>query len=181
MKNLFARATSVWILFALLCPLVAPAQNKQASQKCPREFVEGFYRWYIPKTHDEKEDGVDIVLKDRVSDFSPQIIRLLNEDRAAQHACADLVGLDFDPFLASQDPDDRYEVGRITQKGETFLAEIFGVRDNYRREKPDLVAEFTEVGTHWFFVNFHYPHGYDLLSILKPPRPPCGNPRQAGK
>jgi len=87
------------------------------------------------------------------------------------------VGINFDPFLDYQEPAERYVVGRITQKGQTYMADIYAVRSGEQGEKPDVTAEFVEKDGHWFFVNFHYPNGNDLLTILKSPRLPCSAPR----
>jgi hypothetical protein len=113
--------------------------------------------------------------------MSVQLAKLLREDSVAQAACADLVGLDFDPFLNSQDPAPRYEVGGISRNEQTFRAEIYGMQSGRRSAKPSLSAEFRESDGHWFFVNFYYPNGTNLLAILKSPRLPCSTPRRSGR
>jgi hypothetical protein len=49
-----------------------------------------------------------------------------------------------------------------------------------RGDKPDVIAEFVHKGGRWFFVNFHYSGGGDLLSVLKS-RSPCSQPRASDK
>ncbi|HTX74876.1 MAG TPA: hypothetical protein VMD29_01635, partial [Terracidiphilus sp.] len=87
----------------------------------------------------------------------------------------DIIGIDMDPFLVSAD-EENYEVGEIAQKGGNYRAEIYGVRSGKRLATPVLIAEISGARGHWFFVNFHYPNGADLLRILKEPRPPCSMP-----
>jgi hypothetical protein len=89
-----------------------------------------------------------------------------------------LIGIDFDPILMGQDPEERYEVGTIRREGEIFQAEIYGVRSGKRFEKPAVIAEFMQSNGRWFFVNFVYPEDHtDLLAILKSPRAKCTVPR----
>ena len=77
------------------------------------------------------------------------------------------MGLDFDPFLNSQDPAERYEVGRISHKGDSYFVDIHGVWSDKRHENPDVMAEVLHKNAHWVFVNFHYPEDRDLLAVLK--------------
>ncbi|MGH9616889.1 MAG: hypothetical protein ACRD28_09125, partial [Acidobacteriaceae bacterium] len=145
-----------------------------------RGFVEGFYQWYVPVAlSDSATRTWDIALKGRRSDFSPELARLLSEDSAAQAKCEELIGLDFDPLLNTQDAAERYDVGEITHEGQDYRAAIFSVQSGKRSEKPDVNAEFSEQEGHWVFVNFYYPDGTNLLKILKSPRPKCSVPRPA--
>ena len=53
--------------------------------------------------------------------LSVETDRRLREDAKAQAKVkGEIVGLDSDPFLASYDPCERYEVGTVTQSGEHF-------------------------------------------------------------
>ena len=166
------------------CPLVlllipyslnAQAGAKRKPASSPREFVAGFYRWYVPHAvSDNAPLGWSIILRHKkTAVFSPQLAQLLQADQAAQHKCNEIVGLDFDPFLAAQDPPDRYEVGRISHEGRDYRAAIYSVQAGKRSEKTDLRAEFSEGEGHWFFVNFYYPDGSNLLNILMSPKPKC--------
>ncbi len=78
------------------------------------------------------------------------------------------MGLDFDPFLATQEPEDRYQVGKATARNGRCRVEVFGLRNGKGvRPKPDVVPELERSGQRWRFVNFHYPEGEDLLGVLK--------------
>jgi len=172
---------SILYLFALLMlPSSLGAQARDASQasRSPREFAEGFYQWYVPRAFSGTADGFwNGALKYKRSAFGPQLAKLLREDLEAQAKCRDLVGLDFDPFLGTQEPAERYVVGRVRQQGRTYLADIYAVRYGQQGKEPDVTAQFTEEDGHWFFVNFRYPDGSDLMTILKLPRLPCSRPR----
>ncbi|MGA2502201.1 MAG: hypothetical protein ABSH20_31040 [Tepidisphaeraceae bacterium] len=136
-----------------------------------RDFAQKFYSWYVPIALNEHAGPAwDFVLKQRSSSFSPELLRALREDSAAQaKSPGEIVGLDFDPFLDSQDPEDRYEVGKVTRKGDSYWVEVFGVRSGKRMEPAAVLAELVRKNGHWTFVNFHYPdpNGSDLLSTLK--------------
>jgi hypothetical protein len=174
------RACCLLVLLVLPCSLVGQAKSDQESFKDPREFVQAFYDWYAPLAL--KEDSTtasDIALKQKRSSFSPQLALLLKEDSDAQAKCGELIGLDFDPFLFSQDPAEKYIVGRISRKGQNYIADVYGIDHGFRSKVADVSAEFSEKSGQWFFVNFYYPKSVDLLTMLKSPRSTCTVPRSA--
>ncbi len=109
------------------------------------------------------------MLTDRATSLAPDLVRALKADSAAQaRATEGVVGLDFDPFLNTQDPDDHYVVGQTTRQGKRSLVEVYSVRSGKRSNKPDVIAELEWQGGLWVFVNFYYPNmRTDLLSVLK--------------
>jgi hypothetical protein len=135
----------------------------------PHDFVKEFYNWYGPKTlQDNPGRTWDIAVKQKSALFSPELLRALEEDSAASDkAVGDIVGLDFDPFLYSQDPAARFEVGPITAKGAGWLVEVHAVEAGRKNRKPAVVAELSPVNGRWQFVNFHYEGNLNLVSILK--------------
>src|SRR5436853_3910886 len=87
--------------------------------------VRDFYAWYLPATPGANARGLGLVLKSRVSLFTEELFRALKQDFDASAKNPDeIVGLDFDPFLATQDPCERYEVGAAIHKGKGFLVGI---------------------------------------------------------
>jgi hypothetical protein len=143
----------------------------------PREFVNEFYKWYGQRVARDMPD--ENTLKLMRWDLSPELARLLGEDATAQSRCAEIVGLDFDPIVASQDPADHYEAGEIVQMGNRYRASIYGTTNGQRSTKPDVIAEFIHDGDRWIFQNFLYPSvKTNLLQILKSPRQVCTVPRE---
>lgn len=60
--------------------------------------------------------------------FSPELFHALCEDsETSKKAKGEIVGLDFDPFLNSQDPHARYEVGNVVPAGDSYRVEVLGV------------------------------------------------------
>jgi len=136
--------------------------------------VQGFYDWYLKQTLNEKAGPAsDLALKYKSSSFAPELLRRLKEDSAAQaKVSGEIVGLDFDPFLNAQDVGERYVVGKITPKQGSYWAEVYGVWNGKKSQKPDVVPELIFKDRHWLFVNFHYgkskyPENENLLSILR--------------
>jgi hypothetical protein len=159
----------------LLCSFTAVAQEQPKSALSPRQFVEAFYHWYA--VHVWREHGPDVALKYKSSSFSPELVRLLKADLAAQARCAEIVGIDFDPFLGGQDLGHHYQVGEITPQGEAYVADIHRVESGKRSAKPDVKAKFQQTNGHWVFVDFLYPEdGSTLLKILQSPREKCTDP-----
>jgi hypothetical protein len=178
-----AKACCLLVLLALPLLLDAQTTDSKATAKNPREFVEGFYKWYVPNAlSDNVTRAWDLALQYKSSAFSPQLALRLEEDSDAQARCDELIGIDFDPFLFTQDPEERYEVGEISHKGEVYRADIYGVRSGKRFDTPAVSAVFSEKNGRWLFLDFYYPSdGTDLLTILRSPRPACTVPRPAAK
>jgi hypothetical protein len=102
------------------------------------------------------------------SSFSPALVRALDDDAAAQAAVRGVtVGLDFGPFLASQDPDDRYQVGEVVPKGTEYLVSVHRIQHGKPRAASAVVAEVGRANGHLQFINFKYAQDHDLLNILK--------------
>jgi hypothetical protein len=167
----------------LVLPNLLQAQTTMSNPdalKSVRKFVQDFYSWYVPKVlkFDDDSPASGRALKERGYVFSPELFKALKEDSDAQARARELVGLDFDAFLDTQDPAARYRLGRIAQKGNTYLVEVFGVYDVRPSDRPDgmpeVIAEVARRNGQWVFTNFlyppvakHYPDSANLLAILK--------------
>jgi Protein of unknown function (DUF3828) len=153
------------VLLLMAIPGVARSPKAQES---PLKFVQDFYTWYAPMTSKgHQEPAFTTALKLKGSLFSAELVSALSEDASAQEqAKGEIVGIDWDPFVNSQDPESRYVVGKIRQKGDRFFADIHGVRAGKKRSEPDVTAELMKVKSHWVFVNFHSRDTGDLLSVL---------------
>lgn len=163
--------TSRWsfvLVLAMSCSLSAQKKESQDAQPSCRDFVQQFYNWYVRQPTWER------ALKDKRFAASAELLRLLIEDAAAQaKVTGEIVGLDFDPILNSQDPAKRYVVGKITPNGSRYWVEVYRVEAGVKDKKPSVVPEVMMQAGRWIFVNFHYkndpkyPENENLLSILK--------------
>ncbi len=174
--------------FACVLALLASAANAQSqaarrdSTRVAREFVEAFYRWYVPVAiADHNEAAFAIALRQKRSAFSRQLYRALKADLDAQDKSpGDLVGLDADPFLNSQDPCEAFVVGDVTQRGAVFRVEVFSVCRGKRLDQPSTLADVRAVAHQWEFVDFFNADGKDgLLATLKLLAADRGKPPQA--
>ncbi|RSK47495.1 hypothetical protein EI291_14650 [Hymenobacter rigui] len=158
---------SSWLL---LLPFAGQAQQAGVAETASsvRTFVQAFYGWYLPKASTGGAGRTwQTALEKKANCFSPELRRRLRADAAAQAKVAhDLVGLDFDPFLNSQDPDPYYRVGKVVRKGQTYMVEIRRVVPGTAGQRA-VLAEVGGTARQWYFVNFRYPEGPDLLTLLK--------------
>jgi len=159
------------ICYLLLLALQASsAQASDSSLTASREFVQKFYETYVPKALAGQPNPPWRLAVDKMSaDFDGELVQALKDDLAAQAQAKgdDIVGLDFDPFLDTQDPAARYEVGSARQEGKDYLVDVYPVTSGKRSEEPGVVPELAYENGRWVFVNFRYPEGGDLLTLLK--------------
>jgi len=164
-KAVLGLSLAVALLMLSVLPARAQAQDDSASV---RKFVQEFYDWYAPLARQPSSVPAFVfALRKRPVAFSPSLAKALQDDADAQAKVTDdIVGIDWDPFLNTQDPEARYAVGEITRSGATYRVEVRAVRAGRERAKPDVVAEVAGAAGQWRFVNFHSPDGDDLLRDL---------------
>jgi len=169
------------VAIGLLLLMAAGAFAQKASpkpvltpeQSC-RAYVQKFYGWYVPAMlHSGNKVMSDVALDRKDFAFSPELRKSLKEDLAASRKNKDeIVGLDFDPFLNTQDPEHRYVVGTVTVKDAHCSANVHGVVSGKKNEKSDVTPELELRDGRWTFINFHYgqtekPEDENLLAVLK--------------
>jgi hypothetical protein len=161
------RATA--ILFGFLLLSVSAAGADEAGQKRAAAFAQKFYDWYVPVLlKPGKGDASDVAIAKRGALFDPALLKALKEDAEAQAKTPDdIVGLDFDPFVNAQDPDDKYGVGRVTESDGLYLVEVYGSRKGKREAKPSVTVELKPVKDSFVFTNFRYGSDGDLVTVLK--------------
>lgn len=161
LRNLFLSA----ILLMALPVIAHPAKLETP----PLQIVQEFYSWYVPiALKDQKQPAFVIALKKKGGLFSPELAQALEVYAAAQAKVeGEIVGLDWHPFLNSQDPASQYEAGKVTTKGDRSLVEVHGLSSGKKNSKADVIVELTLSGGKWLFSNFRSPDGNDLVSALK--------------
>jgi hypothetical protein len=134
-----------------------------------RKFTAHFYEWYV-KTADGADRMEMLATKEMRQALAPELLQAIKRDfeAQAQDKSGYIVGLDFDPFLNSQAPCDRYEVRNIVKKGESYWAEIHGAGGCMAHDASDLTAEVVSRNGAWMFANFYYSGQFaqDLLNLL---------------
>ncbi len=161
-----ALAFAICLFVSASCLLHAQGGSDQEIRASCRAFVQEFYNWYVPiALKDSTEPSSNVALRQRAASFEPELLRLLQEDAAANAGDDEIVGLDFDPFLSSQDPSHRFVVEEVVQKEGRCFAEVRGIQAGKKQEK--VVAELVWKDGHWLFADFHYPPNGDLLAGLE--------------
>jgi len=165
-KKVLSMAMLLVGLFAWFSWGVAQGQDPQESVK---KFVQEFYTWYGIISHKNSKLSPDQrAIREKAQIFDAQLLAALKEEyKASSGRAEEIGGLDWDPFLNSQDLDDRYEVGGIKKQGQNYLVELYGITEGKKNPEPNVIAEVAQKDGKWIFVNFLSPHGDDLLSELK--------------
>jgi hypothetical protein len=163
-------AVCLGLLFSGLC-LAQAAPHSLESSSC-QLFAQQFYDWYVPIAQKPLDGPAsDVALQRRAVVFSPQLLHALRMDSEAQAlAKGDIVGLDFDPFLGSQDPADHYEARQATVKNGTCSVGVWRASPtdtSAKMDGPEAVAQLKQQNGSWRFVNFTYSvGGPDLIHLL---------------
>ena len=154
-----AGRVGLWCVAFVVSSGCATAQAPaRADQDSCRRFVQAFYDWYGPLTRKETSAPTwERALREKRDDFTPELWQALENDARAQaQAQGDIVGIDFDPFLGSQDPAAHYRVRQVTVQGGKCSAGI-----------TNAVVELIYSSGRWRFTDFRYPElKTDLTAVL---------------
>jgi hypothetical protein len=149
---------------ALASPVFAGSADRSQDV---RTFVQSFYDSYVKLASGEHSlSPSEVVLAKRASVLSPQLFRALKaDDDAARKVPDEVVGLDFDPFLNTQEEASPCTVGKITLSHGVYMVEVRSKGSTGKQ--PDVIAEVGQQSGNLVFVNLIYPGQGDLLSELK--------------
>jgi hypothetical protein len=149
------------VIVALACVMASACAKSPAEPETALRFTQHFYEWYVPHA------GFEAVVRDSAQLLGPELLAALRQDMAASAADSEeVVGLDWDPFLASQDPCETYQAGSPTQSGDTTLVEVRGICAG-KPAGPLIIAQVRRYPSGWRFVNFRYDENPDLLRELE--------------
>jgi len=144
-------------------PLYAEKPISSAKEISCKEFVQDFYDWYLRiYMTDNKVPAAKIALKKRPEIFSPELFQALGNDFKAQELATDgISGIDFDPFLDSQDAPPSYKVIKTVVKSNGCMAEVSGVGPDWMNKgqalyTPKIKVELQYKNRKWIFINFKY-------------------------
>jgi hypothetical protein len=105
--------------------------------------------------------------------LSPKLKHYLDREEAIQAKEED-PGLDFDPYLNTQDPSPMFLVDTVRVNGDRCDATVHGYDQGERRE--EVMPELSKKSGRWIFENFHYkidynngkpPQDDDLILMLR--------------
>ena len=156
-----------------------PASTAAIAAASAAAFVRAFYDAYTPRGRTSGLAATDSLLRERPDLFEPSLLAALRRDAAARAAAVgEIDGLDFEPFLNSQDPCERYEVDpagvAAASAGGRVRVSVHAVCGGTRRPEAGVTAEVAPAGRSWQFVNFYYgPPAGDLVTLLRRLHPPA--------
>jgi hypothetical protein len=172
-----ARKNPAGLIAALLIAIAGFTwQSSEAADETSscQKFVQAFYDWYVAKSKGppKNDSPLEIALKARNDVFSAELSKRLKEDVAASaKSPGEVVGLDFDPILASQIDPEKYQVEKVMHSGNSYVVDVYAFIDGKKETKPTVQPELVQSNGKWQFVNFHYlidkNKKDDLLSTLK--------------
>ncbi len=166
-------------MLTLFAPFTLRSQVLNQDEATCRAFVQKFYDWRVSllidmfcpnplkgtaadqeaiRTADEECKAVSTYRNaeklslDQV--LSPKLLQYLKREEAMQKKEGD-AGLDFDPYLNTQDPSPKYVVGSIRVKDAHCDAVVHGY-DQGGRQRDEIMPELAKISGRWYFENFHY-------------------------
>ena len=152
--------------------LLAQTSNQVDSTASAQRFVQSFYDWYTPiarRTIMSDTGGAQIAVKRQAEVFSRELLDALRADLTARAKGEE--GLDFDPFLFSQDtPCEHYQADRVLRQRDSYRVDVRAICDGEPADSAHVAAELRPSGGSWQFVNFYYspaPTPDDLIGVLK--------------
>ena len=151
---------------ALLAAACTRAPDDEAAA---RRFVQDFYDWYVLAENAPRGTPADWrVLDSRPEVLDSALLDLLRADSALGDrgdGRGTREAINFDPFLASQDPCPRYEVDRAVPDAGGFRVTVRPVcaDTTWQTQRPMVAVAYR--GTRWQIVNVFYERG-DLRSLL---------------
>ena len=154
-----------WLSLLTLVGCARSAPTSSTAADSATQFTRTFYEWYLPQG-----TRFDVAVRDSSRLFAPALLAALRADLDAQSRDSEeVVGLDWDPFLASQDPCESYRVGKATARETDYLVEVYPScpSSDQPTDKPVVLAEVGHHNGAWVFANFRYPaDSGDLLTDL---------------
>jgi len=174
MKKLIATALLLGTFSCINASIAATPSKPAAPAASPQQFVQAFYDWYAFKGKDGPDNkGEEAVLKQKKQLLDPTLYKLLVGDVAASaKSPGEIVGLDFDPFVAANGLFySKYQTAAATKSGTSYRIPVYGVENGKRVPKVVVDAEVASQNGHFVFTNFHYgksefPENENLISVL---------------
>jgi hypothetical protein len=160
------------LLVGALVPTPLPAQLQlRLAPDSARQVVQTFYNWYLPvATHPGKRDAFMTAATSGPSQFEPELVRWLRIDSTARaRGQGEIDGLDWDPFLNSQDPCEKYTASAVRVDGSRYFVDVVGSGGCRSHTDADVVVELRATGGSFVIHEFRDPRQRNegLIPILK--------------
>jgi hypothetical protein len=150
----------LWLSLAFMCL----GLGSTIALDAPLVFVQRFYDWYVPRASRGWADA----LKSKRFLFEQHLASAVKADADAQaKVSGDINGLDFDPFLGSQDPETRYLAANAVRTPAGYRVDVYAGTSRKQGVKPDVTVDLAMSGDDWVITDFRYREGSDLLTTLR--------------
>jgi hypothetical protein len=170
-----------------------------SDEKSCQDFVQKFYDWRVSLLGDlfcshslkgtlaseeeihEQEEECRVASAYRNAEklslnqvLSPKLVHYLKREDAEQAKEED-AGLDFDPYLNTQDPSPKFVVDSVNVKGNRCDAVVHGY-DILGKQREKVMPELSKTNGRWTIENFHYeydgkdgnpPLNNDLIHMIR--------------
>jgi hypothetical protein len=162
MKN----APTRWIV--LIAVLLSGCERAPAPEADALDAARSFYLWYQAPVESAGASGsFQRAIEQRPATFGADLRAALEADLAASKADPDyIVGLDFDPFTASQDPCERYAPDSVTVLGATVRIAVVEHCSAATSRGVPLTIEMREEDGAWRITDIEFADGYRLSEVL---------------
>lgn len=156
------------VVLLLLVGAVAACERPADPNAGALEAARAFYAWYqAPADSADGGGSFRRAIEQRRGTFSTTLRAALEEDLAAAKADSEyIVGLDFDPFTASQDPCERYEPGAVTRRDSLVLIAVLEHCTSSTSRGAPLTLEMLNENGGWRIHDIAFADGTRLSQVL---------------
>jgi hypothetical protein len=136
----------------------------------PERFVQDFYDWYVLASSGRIAAVQFYAAPKMRAGLAPQLLAALQADAAAQAAdtTGSVVGIDWDPFLASQDPCRRYDVTAPAERRSIgYVVHVHGVGICPPHDRPDVSVAVRRGDSSWTIVDVTDSSSHGTNSLLE--------------
>lgn len=149
----------VIVFFGFSGFVLAQETHRRASVGSCQKFVQEFYDWYLKISGDIKIPPAEFAVRKRPYFFDLRLRQELENDYAAQRRLAPsegISGVDFDPFLGTQDPGPKYMTKNCRLEKNVCFAEVSAFTpEPLRKGHADVIAELRFKDNRWQFFDFY--------------------------
>jgi hypothetical protein len=155
------------------------AQVKAGDKTSAKAFVQQFYDWYVPlyqKGQLRQRNQVSpaqTALSQKKDYFDNRLFNALSTyyNTPAPKGAEDVLGIDIDPFLSSQDLDFHYTIAGIKQKGANYLANVRCITNKRIAHtaatgEASVIVEVGKIKGRWKLIDFRYDNGSDIFDLI---------------
>jgi hypothetical protein len=130
--------------------------------------VQRFLDWYGPHAAQATDPAWARAVLPGGAPLTPDLIAALSADLEAKRAFkGEAVGLDFDPFLNTQDPCERYSANASRVASDTVFVPVTAQCGPTAQTHRIATMVLVQRGARWLIADVRYPTGRSLVAMLR--------------